>query len=262
MPTTFHHIPFDGAQLATSIDLPDAAPAGPLPTIIMTHGLTGQRLGKSYHFVEFARRMNQRGFAVVRFDHYASGESTGNFQDLTIPRMTKGTLAVCDWLTDQPWHDPARLGFVGVSLGALPAIVADAQRHATATALWAPVYDMPQVFAATAKTGLRAMLEHQGWVPYRGLRIGAGFVATLDAVDAAAVLAQHDSPLIVFHSTQDAVVDITQARAYVDRCRALNRPCDFLQSTTADHDYFDYPDRQHLLTKTIHFFTEHLTSTG
>jgi len=257
MSMQFHYIPSADAQLATSVDLPDAAD-GPLPTVVMFHGLTGQRLGKSYHFVEFARRLNDRGVAVVRFDQTASGESTGDFTELTIPRMVDDGRAVCDWLAGQPWHDPSRLGFVGVSLGALPAITLDAERRAAASALWAPVYDMPRVFHATARTGLRAMLDHQGWVPYRGLRIGARFVAQLDAVDAAAVLARHDRPLLIFHSTQDAVVDIAEARAYVERCNQINRPCDFVESTTADHDYFDYPDRQHLLTRSIAFFTDRL----
>jgi dipeptidyl aminopeptidase/acylaminoacyl peptidase len=260
MPTTFHYIRSRDAQLATSIDLPGDA-SQPLPTIIMVHGLTGQRLGKSYHFVEFARRLAERGFAVVRFDQTGSGESTGDFTDLTIPRMIDDTNAVCDWLADQPWHDPNRLGFVGVSLGALPAVVIDGQRSGRAIALWAPVYDMPRVFAETAKTGLRALLEHQGWVPYRGLRIGAEFVAHLGAVDIAAALAGNDTPLLVLHSKMDQVVKVTESRDYLERCVELNRPCELIESATADHDYTEYSYRQHLLTRTIAFFTDVFSST-
>lgn len=260
MPTTFHYIPSRDAQLAASIDLPEDADR-PLPTVVMVHGLTGQRLGKSYHFVEFARRLADRGVAVVRFDQTGSGESTGSFTDLTIPRMVDDTHAVCDWLATQAWHDPNRLGFVGVSLGALPAIAVDAQRNSRAVALWAPVYDMPRTFAATAKTGLRAMLEHQGWVPYRGLRISAEFVDQLDAVDTAAALADNNAPLLVFHSKMDQVVSIAESRAYIERCGELNRPCELIESATADHDYTEYPDRQHLLTRTIAFFTDVFSST-
>lgn len=252
----FLFIQSDGAALATSIDRPEGA--GPHPVVVMVHGLTGGRIGKSYYFVEFARRLAQRGIAVVRFDQSGCGESSGRFIDLTIPRMVGDTRAVCDWLADQPWCDAGRLGLVGVSLGALPAIAVDAERRAAAVALWAPVYDMPRVFARTAKTGLRAMLEHQGWVPYRGLRIGKSFVDHLAAVDAAAALADGRSPLLLLHSEADEVVRIEESQAYQRRCAELDRPCELVTSRTADHDFFDYPDRQFLLARTSAFFQTHL----
>jgi dipeptidyl aminopeptidase/acylaminoacyl peptidase len=261
--TQFVFIESGDDQLATSLDLPrgqavDRVGSGGYPAVVVAHGLTGQRLGKSYHLVEFGRRLAAAGIACVRFDQAGCGESTGRFVDLTLPRMQRDVSAVQNWVRAQPWAEPQRVGLVGLSLGALPIIASEAQQPAQAVALWAPVYDMPRVFQATAKTGLRGLLDHQGWVPYRGLRIGKGFVDQLDALNPDQRLAQSTSPLLLFHSAADDTVGEEESQAYQARCAELGRPCEWVRFKTADHDFSDYEDRQQVLARTVAFFSEHL----
>lgn len=252
----FHWVQRDRNQLATSVDLPEGGDGAAHPTVVVVHGLTGQRLGKSYHLVEFGRMLSERGFAVVRFDQAGCGESTGRFEELTIPSMTADTRAVCDWAKAQPWCDGGRLAFVGLSLGALPVVACEQDYGSLATAFWAPVYDMPRVFGKTAKTGLRAILDHQGWVPYRGVRIGKGFVDTLDAVDTDARLADSDAPVLVCHSRADDVVRFEEGESYRDRCAAIGRACEFVEFVDANHDFAEYSHRQKLLETTAAFLAE------
>jgi len=252
----FQFIPAGDNRLAASIDLPDDAGGGALPTVIVNHGLTGQRIGKSYHLVEFARRLNARGIACLRFDQGGCGESTGRFVDLTIPRMVDDLRAVRAWAVEQPWCDGARLGFVGLSLGALPVVAVEGESPGVGVALWAPVYDMPRVFGLTARTGLRALVEHQGWVPYRGLRFGAEFVRRLDAVDTPNELARSGSPMLVFHARNDDTVPFAESESYRDRCAALGRPFELAAWDRADHDFGEYEPRQELLGRTVEFFGE------
>jgi hypothetical protein len=251
MAMTFSYVDRGETQLAVSVDRPDGD--GPRPTVFIAHGLTGQRLGKSYHQVEFGRRLNGHGIACVRFDQSGCGESTGAFVELTLPRMVDDCRAVRDWAAGQDWCEQSKLAWVGVSLGALPVVALDAERPCAAIALWAPVYDMPRVFGTTAKSGLRALIEHQGWVPYRGLKVGAAFVEQLDAIDAGDCLARGDGPMIVFHSAADEVVAVDEGRAYHRRCGELGRPCELVEVRTADHDFTEVPDRQMLLATTVSF---------
>lgn len=247
--------------LATSVDLPEVAGGtkpGRHPTIIVVHGLTGNRLGKSYHLVDFARRLAARGIACVRFDQAGCGESTGDFASLTIPRMAADTLAIHTWAASQPWCDPSRIGLAALSLGALAALAVDAEKPVRAITLWAPVFDMPQVFNATAKTGLRAMLDHQGWVPYRGLRIGKVFVDTLGQLAAHDLLSKANGPVLTCHSRSDDVVGFHQSERYERRCRELGRPCEFVPFNDADHDFADLRHREELLARSVIFFIEHL----
>ncbi len=252
----FHYVPSGDHQLATSLNLPEAGQ--PAPVVVVVHGLTGQRVGRSYHLVEFARRLSAEGVACVRFDQAGCGESTGDFADLTIPRMAADTLAVVRWAQAQPWADGTRVAYVGLSLGGLAAVAAEAETGSRAMALWAPVFDMPRVFQRTAKSGLRGLLEHQGWVPYRGLRIGRCFVDQLGACDPRELLARSNAPIRVYHSDMDEAVPVSEGRSYLERCGELGRPCTFERFTTADHDFHAYPDRQRLLANTLDFLKRHL----
>ena len=253
----FHYITSGDHALATSVTRPDDG-SGPWPTVVVVHGLTGNRLGRSYHLVDFARRLAQIGIACVRFDQAGCGESTGHFHELTIPRMTADVVAVVDWTRQQPWCDSDRLGLLGLSLGGLAAVAAEAETGSRGVALWAPVYDMPRVFKDTAKSGLRALLEHQGWVPYRGLAIGRCFVEQLDACQASQLLARSNAPIRVYHSDVDETVNIQEGRSYLERCEELGRPCTLERFTSASHDFHDFHDRQRLLDDTVAFFQREL----
>lgn len=256
----FHYVPSGDHRLATSVHRPGAGDDGerPWPTVVVVHGLTGNRMGRSYHLVDFARRLSAAGIACVRFDQAGCGESTGHFHELTIPRMTDDVTAVVEWVKGQPWCDAQHIGLLGLSLGGLAVVAAEARTGSRGVALWAPVYDMPRVFKDTAKTGLRALLEHQGWVPYRGLRIGKCFVDKLGACDAGELLAVSDAPVRVYHSDTDETVSIVEGRSYVERCAELGRSCSLERFTNASHDFHEYADRERLLTDTVAFFTEQL----
>ncbi|MEE9212728.1 MAG: alpha/beta fold hydrolase [Phycisphaeraceae bacterium] len=260
--TRFEFIRSGAEHLAASIDLPTGADDRSVPTVIVVHGLTGSRLGVSYHLVEFARRLAAVGIGCIRFDQSGCGESTGEFTRLTIRRIVDDTRAVRDWAGKQSWCDATRFGYVGMSVGALGVIAVESEQPARAVALWAPVYDMVRVFRQTTKTGLRAFLEHKGWVPYRGLRIGKAFVDQLDAVDTSARLAESTSPLLLLHAKGDDVVSFDESGSYVRRCDEIGRPCELIRFNGADHDFIEYDDRTRLLASTCGFFAERLKCEG
>ena len=250
----FDYVASGTHSLAVSVTLPDDNDRRAWPAVAVVHGLTGNRLGRSYHLVDFSRRLAAAGIACVRFDQAGCGESTGHFHELTIPRMVADTVAVVGWMQEQGWCDAGRIGYAGLSLGGLAAVGAEAETGSRGVALWAPVYDMPRVFADTAKSGLRALLEHQGWVPYRGLRIGKCFVDELGACDPTPLLAQSAAPLRIYHSDTDETVRITEGKAYLDRCKSIGRACRLERFTSADHDFTAFGDRERLLSETTGFF--------
>ncbi|WP_200761121.1 alpha/beta hydrolase family protein [Poriferisphaera corsica] len=255
-----HMIPSGDRHLSTSIDFPAEHGQTELryPVVIITHGLTGQRIGKSYHLVEFARRLNQIGIACVRFDQSGCGESTGDFIDLTIPRMKNDLLAIRNWVRDQAWCDTKRMGYVGISLGALPTIAVDADHTSSGVVLWAPVYNMPRVFQQTAKSGLRAIMDMQGWVPFRGLRIGKGFIDHLNTINPDALISKSSAPILLIHSRADDTSPIIESFNYRDTCKKVSRLCELIEFQTADHDFSDYNDRGKLLSHTLDFFQRQL----
>ena len=250
----FDWIPSGPERLAASIDLP-AEPAGQRwPVVIVVHGLTGSRVGRNYKYVELARRLNKLGIACVRFDQSCCGESTGEFQELTIRGIVEDVTNVMRWTKSQPWCDVHRVGINASSMGGMAAVAAESVEPVNAMALWAPIYDMPRVFRNTTKSGLQALLEHQGWVPYKGLKVGKAFLTQLDTVDTAVVLDGSRSPLLLCHSKSDDTVYFEESESYVARCNELDRPCRLETFPFADHDFLEFPDRQRVLNLSQSFF--------
>ncbi len=257
----FQYIPHGNNRLATSIDLPEAHDhdePGPLPLVIAIHGLTGNRLGHTYKFVELARKLNHNGIACLRFDQAGCAESTGRFQELTPRTMAEDTNTVMTWAASQNWYDPTRIAFVASSLGALPLFAADAGKNAAAAVLWAPVFDLTRTFKATTRTGLKAILDHQGWVPYHGLPLGKPFVDHLDAINTHQLLAEGNCPILIFHAPTDATVNFQESLDYQKRCLELGRTCTIIKMDNADHSFTDYRHRETLIDQTVQFLCNNL----
>ncbi len=53
--------------------------------IAMFHGFTGNRTEAHRLFIHVARALSDSGFVVLRFDFRGSGDSDGEFDDMTVP---------------------------------------------------------------------------------------------------------------------------------------------------------------------------------
>src|SRR5579863_2729220 len=54
------------------------------PGVIFFHGFTGDRMESHWLFVKCSRALAQAGIASLRFDFYGSGESEGEFREVTL----------------------------------------------------------------------------------------------------------------------------------------------------------------------------------
>ena len=55
------------------------------PALLICHGFTGDKVENHFIFVKMARRLADAGFFAMRFDFRGSGESEGDFSDMTVP---------------------------------------------------------------------------------------------------------------------------------------------------------------------------------
>lgn len=238
------------AHLATSIDLPPTSP--PWPVVVLVHGLSGDRIGRSYHFVEFGRRLANRGIACVRFDHAGCGESTGDQLSLSMHAVERDALAVMDHVRRDGRFDAARLGVVGSSLGGLGGVMLAARCGARGLCLWAPVCDLPGMTRAlAARTPLRETLEAIGYAPFKGLRLGPDYFQSLHHLDPGANLASYRGPVFIAHARDDQAVPISESHRYVQLCEERGVPCELLEFDGNTHDFHEEPARSKLLGESV-----------
>lgn len=238
-------------QLAASIDVP-AAPPPPWPVVVLFHGFSGHKIGRSYHFVEFGRRLAARGIACVRFDHAGCGESTGDQTRMSLKTIERDGRAVWDWLRSGRRFDASRVALVGSSMGSLGALLVDRRAGARGLVFWAPVFDLKELVEGKVRdVDAVAAMQLLGHVPYRGIRLGQSYFDALGHADAAALLHSGRSPVLIVHSRDDEVVGVAHGRRMAEAARAAARPCEFLELDAATHDFHEEPVRSRMLKASV-----------
>jgi alpha/beta superfamily hydrolase len=121
------------------LHLPAAAPNRPTPAVVLFHGFTGHRMEAHGIFVKCSRALAKAGIASLRFDFYGSGESDGEFREMTLRGEIADGRAAVDFLRGQAGIDPERVGLLGLSLGGAVAATLAPSVHAKVLVLWSAV---------------------------------------------------------------------------------------------------------------------------
>jgi dienelactone hydrolase len=245
------HIRFENEGLNLYASLHRPAGPGPHPGIILCHGFTGHRLEANNVFVKCARRLADAGIAAFRFDCRFSGESDGDFRDMTISSEVSDARKAVDTLISQPNIDAGRLGILGFSMGGtVAALTAAARSDIRSMALWAPVAWPDKQFADRAAE----LLAGAETVDLGGYVLGRGFAEDLrkhHPTDAAKVWG---GPVRIIRGTEDLAVTEEAARAYLN---GPNRR-EFFAVQGTDHGWLGYESQAHLFDLTVDWFRDTL----
>ena len=211
-------------QVFGVLHVPESTPA---PGIIMCHGFTGHKAETHRLFVEAARDFARNGLAVLRFDFRGSGDSGGEFHEMTVSREIDDARAALDFLTARPEVDPARVGVLGLSLGGcVAACLAGADERLRALVLWAAVGHLERSFARLAPEFTGDILDMNGW------SLGRGFLDDLPNIQPLRQLENYVGPSLVVHGSNDETVPPSDASDYR---LALGGRCRLHMVEGADH---------------------------
>jgi len=85
-----------GLTLRGMLHVPDGA-VGKVPVVAIYHGFTGNKMEPHFIFVKLSRALEKKGIASVRFDFAGSGESDGDFIDMTISGEISDAKCILDY---------------------------------------------------------------------------------------------------------------------------------------------------------------------
>lgn len=231
-----------GEWLAASVDLPRSGP--PWPVAMLVHGFTGNRIGRSYHFVDIGRALAQRGIACVRFDQAGCGESTGDHTAVSLLSIERDCTSVHEWLASDGRFDLDRLGIIGASMGSFGGVAVDARFGSRCIALLAPVFDLGElVEGKTAGHDVAGALATIGFVPFRGLRLGQKYFEHLRFLDMREMMTSGRSPVLILHTDEDETVEVSHGRRIADVCKDAGRLCEMPAMKGFTHDFHEEPWR-------------------
>jgi len=227
--------PSGGEQVVGMLHLPDRTP---VPGLAMCHGFTGHKAETHRLFVKAARDFARHGLAVLRFDFRGSGDSAGEFREMTVSREIEDAGAAMGYLISRPEVIADRVGILGLSLGGcVAACQAGMDPRVKALVLWAATAHPDRIAdrmapdfagakarppgagelsrarsAGVNRSGSEAagsdVLDMNGW------GLGRGFIEDVMLVRPLEQVARYTGPSLVVHGSNDETVPASDASDY------------------------------------------------
>lgn len=232
------------------------------PCVLICHGLGGHKTGRYRVYVELAEALIRANIAVFRFDFRGSGDSEGDFSEMTLMGEVGDALAALKFLQTEERVDGNRIGVFGRSLGGAVAVLSSAQFGAVkCLALWAPLYNGDQWKHEWAKVSQGLTSEHES----NELRRINGQVAGMDfyfemfgmRVDEALTKLKN-IPLLLLHGEKDDLISIQHSELYLKERLHSSAETEFIRLPKADHDFSFTDERHFAIQKTAKWFEESL----
>ena len=233
MPLNEHPVSFDvhGQRLHGMLHLP-AVSTAPYPCVLLLHGFTGTHLEPHRLFALMARQLAAAGIAAYRFDFRGSGDSEGDFSEMTIGRELEDARAALNLLRSRGDIDTSRIGVLGLSMGGLVAALASEVENLKALCLWAPAApetllanfagQPPAAIHATFAAGFSGVEfppgirfdASSGHMDFGGNPVSKDFYLDAQTHDSLEAVKQHKGSSLVVHGTNDPTVPFALGERY------------------------------------------------
>lgn len=231
---------------------------GIYPTVILFHGFTGNKLEPHRIFLKLSRRLTASGMAAVRFDFSGSGESDGDFEEMTFSSEVFEAQEILKFVSYLPTTDADRIGLVGLSMGgAIASVIAGKNPSSIkALVLWsaAGIETIEEIYRANEAKG-HFYRNEQGQIDMGGLWLNENFCADLGNWNSYAALKTYPGPALILQGTGDEVVPPATAEQYQ---AALGGRARLIYIPEADHTFNRHPWEEAVLTETTQFLKQTL----
>jgi len=235
--------------------MPSLALKQPAPGVVLFHGFTGSRTESHGLFVKCSRALAQAGVASLRFDFYGSGESDGEFREMTLRGEIADGRAALAFLRAQTGIDPERVGLLGLSLGGAVAAALALSVQAKAVVLWSAVAHtarLRELFKQSAKK----IPGKPGAVEFDACEISSRLIEDVLKVEPIRHLARYKGPTLIVHPEKDEAIPVSHARDFFQAAGADVKELAIIAG--ADHVYTSIPWEQEVIFRSVQWFGRHL----
>jgi pimeloyl-ACP methyl ester carboxylesterase len=237
-----------GMMLRGMEHIPDQARIQKVPAVILFHGFTGTKLEPHRLFLKISRKLEQHGIASFRFDFLGSGESDGDFEQMTVSKEIDEAHAIVDFVKNDPRIDHDRIYLLGLSMGGLVAsiVAGDRSNEVKKLILLAPAGNMYELIIQ--------MVQHEQidvtnpYYDHGGNLVGREFLEDVKTIDVWERAKPYNGPVLIIHGTGDEVVPYHISNIYKQTCYGDQATVRFIDG--ANHT-FDRHDWETEVIKTI-----------
>lgn len=232
------------------------------PAVLICHGFGGHKVGRYRLYVNIAKRLAELGIATLRIDFRGSGDSEGEFSEMTLEGEISDALQGLHFLNDYAQVDRGRIGLIGRSLGGAVAIMAASRfQHVKSICLWAPIYSSSQWYDKWQQLHSGELhAEHkEHLMTVEGQKPGFEFFKQFFMMNIEDYLPTLQSvPLFLIHGRNDQVVNPNHSEKYLHtRLNAVGET-KFIELPLSDHDFTPPSERHLAMEETCFWFKQTL----
>lgn len=199
------------------LHIPDGT-VGKVPIVCIFHGFTGNKMEPHFIFVKLSRMLEAKGIASVRFDFGGSGESDGDFIDMTLSKELGEAKDILDYAKSLNFVDKNRIGVLGLSMGGAVAsmLAGERKEDVQSLCLWAPAGNMGElVLRGRTEEDINSM-RNLGYCDIGGLLLGKDFLDDVISLDIFSKSAAYDKNVLLLHGDKDQAVPISTSERYLE----------------------------------------------
>lgn len=235
-----------GQTLRGMEHVPESRTEGALPAVILFHGFTATKVQEHRFFVKISRALEKIGIASFRFDFMGSGESDGNFEDMTLQTELEDGEAILNFVQQDPRIDPARVSLLGLSMGGLVASLLAGKRDKDVNRLilLAPAGNLDQIIAYSMQ--MYGVHERMEVFDHAGNLIGRGFADSLANLNAFERAKAYAGPVLLIHGTKDETVPYQVSLKYHELAYGGRAVLQMVEG--ADHTFNSTPWEQSVIS--------------
>lgn len=242
-------------QLVGILHVPDGLERGKkAPGIVMFHGFTGNKTEDHRLFVHVARALCGSGFVVLRFDFRGSGDSDGEFENMTIPGEVNDAKKALTLMAQQEVVDKERIGVIGLSMGGrVAAIVTSQDKRVRYVVLYsAALSGLKERFHTMIGEEAVERLDSGEAVKIgNGWYVKKPFIETIDDPVPLEVMDRVEVPVLIVQSDADQVVPLDDAMKGYEIVKDLNSKNELYVVKGGDHTFSEKRHKQEVIQKTL-----------
>ena len=218
------------------------------PVCLIFHGFTGQKTGTKFCYVQLARMLEAKGIATFRFDFLGSGESDGNFVDMTFQDELSCARVILEETLKM--ENCTEIYVLGHSMGG--AVASELAKlypdQIKKMVLWAPAFNLPDALDyLTGKVARAKTYDHNGY------EISDKFVQDILKRDFYQDLDIYQNQLLIIHGTQDTTVPYEISNRYKN---LFHPDCQFVSIEGGNHNFDKLEDIKKVLQLSLNFFSQ------
>ena len=229
------------------------------PAVVFFHGFTGTKVEPHRIFVKTARELAAIGFYVLRFDFRGSGDSEGDFSEMTIGGEISDAIKSIDVLSAMQGVDPERIGILGLSMGGcVAACVSGQDARVKSTVMWAPLSDDPPDRKQEILERSKHRPTSEEIAQLNPNIVGKAFYEELPNISPSALIQQFTGAFLVIHGSADDVVPVSHGKRYYELMRERDAPTALEIIDKGDHTFNTVASEQAVIAKSVAWFQQTL----